>query len=123
MEINGRNITNVGIFQTGKGMMIVGAYFIIISICLIAVACVQIFFGDTLVAIPLLAAAGFLLFVAISNIIVVSRLKSRNFTEGKTCEITVLDSVDKHTKYVAFIGSDGRSSNHADTVSDGPKDV
>ena len=123
MGAEGRKITNTGLFQSGKGVRVIGIYFILMSLCLITVACVQFFAGDLLVAIPLLAVAVFLIFIGISNIIVVSRLRSKDFTNGEAREIIVLDGLDEHTKYVAFVEPDGKCPDRNGAGSGGTKDT
>ena len=123
MEINGRRIANVGIFQTTKGAMIGGTYFLFTFLLMTVIAVAQFFAGDTLMFILLLLVGVMLAFAGVSNIVICLRMKSEDFTKGETCEILVLEGTDRYTKYVAFVEPDGRCSNHADTVSEEPKDT
>jgi len=123
MGTEGRKITNIGLFQTGKGVRITGISILAVGLCMVVFACVQFFVGDIFTLILLLAVGIYLVLIGITNIIVVSKLRSKDFTKGEAVEIIVLDGMDKHTKYVAFVESDRKCSNHADTVSEEPKDT
>jgi len=108
MEIEGRKITDIGMFQTGKATKNSGL------LILVTVAFATIlFFLDTgytvLLSFILLVIVS--LSIALTNILVGVRSTSRDLKEGEVQEVIVLRYNEKtdYIKYVAFLSSDNES--------------
>jgi len=107
MDIKGREITEKGVFTTGKNLKRSGLTILAIVVLASFLVCFQVFvrsWGLYEVAVPIMLIAVMFIF-GIQNIYLKSRLDSADFSGKETQEIIAIDYSEKESalRYVAFV--------------------
>ena len=106
MEIRGRKVTDVGLFQSRKGIKSSGTSILVCALSALFLTCFHFYIsGIDLIAIPFLIITALLIIIAVTNMNMSSKLSSKDFNDGEMREIIISDGVDKETKYVAFLAA------------------
>ena len=115
MKIREHKTDDVGIFQSKKGFRRVSASLLALSLVALIIASLQLFIGLDFTMLLLIPAV-FWVIIAVSNLVIASRLNSRNFEEGDVRKVIVLGNKDPYTKFIKFIGPDDEPSGRDDNT-------
>ena len=123
MEINGRKVKETGLFQSGKGLRQSGAALLCFGIitmqAILLMSLKANMYWD--VAASLAFVGILLMLLGVSNIVIGSRIASKEYQGGELQEsyAVKLSDRDKVSKYVAFVESEACAACGADLAGDG----
>jgi len=111
----GRRITEIGIFQSQKGLRIAAIPILLFSLLAIIMVHYQFWtngiYDQMLPLIIITSLLAIFPFVAIYNIILSLRMNSLDTEEAKIQEIMILGIVDKYTRYAALTEYERKTDN------------